>query len=139
MKPKVLQNSTESTVQLTPKKAEVIRSLVRGATVSEATRQADIDRSTFYLWLRSDEVFQAELNRAKQERIDAMRAKVAELGAKAVETVQDLMTNPETPAGVKLKAALAVLQSIGTLQPEEVGDLDSATIGQKRMLDPFGL
>ena len=62
----IRQNSTESTAQLTAKKTEVILAFVRGATASDATRQADIDRRHVpYLWLRSDEAFLAELNRAK--------------------------------------------------------------------------
>ena len=35
-----------------------------------------------------------------------------------------MLTGPDVPAGVRLKAALAVLQSVGTLEPEPVGKLD---------------
>jgi hypothetical protein len=51
------QNPTESTVDLTAKKTKVITALIRGATVSDATRQASIDRSTYYLWVKSDEAW----------------------------------------------------------------------------------
>ena len=60
-----------------------------------------------------------------------MRAKIGELGVIGSRDHRDLVSDPDTPAGVRLKAALAVLQSIGTLQPEQIGDLDPATIGQK--------
>ena len=109
--------------------------LTRGATVTDATKQANIDRTTFYLWLRSDATFQAELNRAKQEHMDAMRAQLRGLADTAMSTVREVLTGPGVPAAVRLKAALAVLQSIGTLEREEIGETDPATIEAERMFD----
>lgn len=122
------QNSTESTTELTPQKAEAIAAVARGATVTDAAKQAGVDRTTFYLWERSDVRFQAELNRAKQEQMDGMRARLRGLADAAVSTLQEMLTGTEVPAGVRLKAALAVLQSIGTLEPEEIGQTDPAAI-----------
>jgi hypothetical protein len=129
------QNSTESTVDLTAKKTKVITALIRGATVSDATRQASIDRSTYYLWLKSDEAFLAELNRAKQERLDVMRAQLRDLGGEAINTIRSLINDAGIAPGIRLKSALAVLQSLGTLQPEQIGELDPDVIGTKRMFD----
>ncbi len=133
------QNSTESTSELAPQQAEVISALVRGATVTDATRQARVDRTTFYLWLKSDEVFQAELNRAKQEHTDIMRAQLRGLAEAAVSTVREMLTGTDVPAGLRLKAALAVLHSIGTLEPERIGNTDPTAIRMLRTTDPFGL
>jgi len=133
------QNSTESTMELAPQQAEVITALVRGATVTDAAKQANIDRTTFYLWLKSDATFQAELNRAKREQMDAMRAQLRGLADAAVSTLRETLTGTEIPAGVRLKAALAVLQGIGTLEPEEVGKTDPAAIKEERMFDLTGL
>ena len=116
------QNSTQSTVALAPQQAEVIVALVGGATVTDATKQASVDRGTFYLWLKSDANFQAELNRARREQADAMRAQLRGLADTAVSTVREMLTGADVPAGVRLKAALAVLQSIGTLEPERIGE-----------------
>jgi len=133
------QNSTESTMELAPQQAEVITALARGATVTDATKQANIDRTTFYLWLRSDATFQAELNRAKQEQMDAMRAQLRVLAEMAVSTVREMLTGTDVPAGVRLKAALSVLQTIGTLEPEEIGKTDPAAIRQDQAFDISGL
>ena len=127
------QNSTESTMELAPQKVEVITALVRGLSVTDATKQAKIDRTTFYLWLRSDATFHAELNRAKREHLDAMRAQLLGLAQTAVSTINEMLTSSDIPAGVRLKAALAVLQSLGTLEPEEIGETDPAAM--KRELD----
>ncbi len=122
------QNSTESTAVLGPEQTAVITALVAGATVTDATKQANVDRTTFYLWLKSDASFQAELNRAKREQMDAMRAQLQGLADAALSTVRDMLTGTDVPAGVRLKAALAVLQSAGTLEPEPIGKVDPQKI-----------
>ena len=119
------QNSTESTVALVPQQTEVIMALVRGATVTDATRQANIDRTTFYLWLKSDANFLAELNRAKKEQTDAIRAQFRDLADSAVSTVREMLTRTDVPPAVRLRAALAV---IGTLTAEPIGETDPKRI-----------
>lgn len=64
------QNSTASTVELATQKAQVITALVRGATVTDATKQANVDRTTFYLWRKSDVTFH-ESGEARASRCNA--------------------------------------------------------------------
>jgi hypothetical protein len=63
---------------------------------------------------------------------DAIRAQMRELAETAVHTIRDMLTGPGVPAGVKLRAALAELQSIGTLEPEQIGDTDPDVIRQRK-------
>jgi hypothetical protein len=60
--------------------------------------------------------------------MDAMRAQLRGLADTEVSTVRDMLTGTDVPAGVRLKAALAVLQSVGTLEPEAIGWVDPAKI-----------
>lgn len=53
----------------------------------------------------------------------------------AVSTIRDMLTGTDVPAGVRLKAALAVLQSAGTLEPEEIGETDADVIREKTMFE----
>jgi hypothetical protein len=129
------QTSTESTPGLSAQQADVIAALMRGATVTDATKQANVERTTFYLWLRSDANFQAELNRARQEHMDGMRAQLRGLADTAVSTVQQMLTGTGVPAGVRLRAARAVLQSIGTLEPEPIGKIDPEKIETDLLID----
>jgi len=131
------RNSTESIVVLGPEQTAVIAALMAGATVTDATKQANVDRTTFYLWLKSDASFEAELSRAKREQMDAMRAQLRGLADTAVSTVREMLNGPDVPAGVRLKAALAVLQSIGTLEPEPIGKVDPAEIESDTYVDPL--
>ena len=133
------QKSTESTPEIEPEQAEVITALVRGATITDATRRANVDRSTFYLWLKSDAAFEPELNRAKREQRDALRAQLREVAGVAMSTVREMLTGPDVPPGVRLRAAIAVLQSVGTLEPEEIGETDPAAIREKRQFSLAGL
>lgn len=109
------QNSTESTPDLTSPQVQVISALVAGATVTDATKQANVDRTTFYLWLRADAMFQAEFNRAKQEHAESMRARLRGLAELAFSTLEKTLTGKNVPPGVRLRAALAVLQGAEAL------------------------
>ena len=129
------QTSTESTPELSAQQADVIAALMRGATVTDATKQANVDRTTFYLWQRADANFQAELNRAKKEQADAMRAQLRGLADTAVSTVREMLSGADVPPGVRLKAALAVLGSVGTLEPEPAGKTDPQKIASDQFLD----
>jgi hypothetical protein len=129
------QFSTESTAVLAQQQTAVITALIGGATVTDATKAASVDRTTFYLWLKTDASFQAELNRAKREQMEAMRAQLRALADIAVATVQQMLTGPDVPAGVRLKAALAVLRSVGTLEPEPIGNVDPDKIASDMFVE----
>lgn len=136
------QNSTESTTALTPKRttaltpkqSAVIAALARGENVTNAAKEADVDRTSYYLWLKTKPHFVAELNRAEEEHRQAMRAQFQQLGDKAISTIQEILTENGTPPGIRLKAALAVLQGLGTLEPEEPGEIDPQKIASQQYL-----
>src|SRR3954452_7732458 len=97
------QNSTEST-KLSSQQVQVITALVKGGNVTDATKEADVDRTTFYLWLRSDPAFHAELNRAKLEQVQLMRAQLRGLADMAVSTIREMLTGSQIAPGVRLRA-----------------------------------
>jgi hypothetical protein len=106
------RKSTQST--LNTEQFEVIQALVGGATVTSVTKAARVDRTTFYLWMKSDPDFVAELNCAQKARETAMRAQLHSLVDAAVEALQDMLA-PEldAPPAVRLKAALEILARSG--------------------------
>jgi 50S ribosomal subunit-associated GTPase HflX len=107
--------------------------LARGATVTDATQQANIHRTTYYLWLENPN-FEAELNRAKREQADAKRVQLQGLADTAISTLREILTGTDVPAPIRLKAALAVLQSTGTLNPEPDGEIDPYKIKLRNKL-----
>lgn len=121
------QNSTNSTTALTQQQSELIVALVAGATITDAAQKAGCDRGTYYQWLRDPE-FEAELNRAKLERANVLRTQIRDLADTAVSTLREMLTGTDIPPGIKLKAALTVLQCSCTLTPETVGLTDASQI-----------
>jgi hypothetical protein len=105
----IQQNSTNSTNStVTTEQAEVIAALVSGATITSATKAAGVDRSTFYVWVKRDPDFVAELNRAQKERETAARAQLDSLVDAALDALREML-DPDIPPAVRLKAALQVL------------------------------
>jgi hypothetical protein len=128
----IQQKSTESTTrELMPKRREVIEALAHGASVTDAAKQAEVDRSTVYCWLKTDAAFVAELNRSRQDRRDALQARFGELASEASNVVSDLLKREDTPAAVRLKAALCVLQAVGALGGRAIGHTDPEAIEQE--------
>jgi hypothetical protein len=133
----IQQNSTEST-QLSRQQIQVITALAKGGNVTDATREADVDRTTFYLWLRSDPAFQAEFNRAKLEQVQIMRAQIRSLADVAVATIREMPTESKIAPAVRLKAALAVIEAVGAHEPESIGATDPEEIEHAQSLEIFG-
>ena len=108
---------------------------MRGATITDATMETNVDRTTFYLWLKSNANFVAELNRAKQHQAEAWREQLRGLSDSAVATLREMVTGKDVPAGVRLKAALSVLQSVGMLEPEPIVSTSLSEIEMRQALD----
>ena len=101
-----------------------IAALVGGASVTHAASGAGVDRTTIHGWLSGDAAFVATLNRAKQEALDATRGELRATAADAVKVVRELMTSPDAPPAIRLRAALALLEAVGGLEPDPIGPTD---------------
>jgi hypothetical protein len=124
---KIQQNSTRPE-GLSPSQIAAIAAITSGATITEAASKARIDRSTIHLWLRQDAVFVAELNRAKLDQVQLVKDELRALAVDATRTLRDLLTAPETPPTIRLRAAVAVLQAVGGLEPEKIGPTDAGEV-----------
>jgi AcrR family transcriptional regulator len=108
---------TEPPSKLTPAQITALAALAGGGNVSVAADAAGVHRASIYRWLDDDAEFLAELNRLKAEQRAALAAQVGELTAQALEVVRGVLTDPAVPAAVRLKAAMAVLERAGALEP----------------------
>jgi len=93
---------------LTPVQVQVLAALAVGGTISHIAEVAGIHRSTIYNWLK-DPTFAAEFDKSRHEYTETLRDQLRSLAATAIDTIRQLMEDPETPPSVRLKAALAVL------------------------------
>lgn len=125
---------------LDPLQLQVIELLMAGQTVSEACKRVGLDRSTYYLWAKSDPVFVSEMSRARAELRHSFRIRLAKMTDQAIGVVEELLANAEDPK-IRMQAALSILKANGLLEPdkEAVGSIDpedvARSMAQQRELD----
>ena len=106
---------TDST--LSPQQIAVICALSSGASSTEAAAQAGIHRNTIANWRRNRLPFQYALANAQYDRALLFREKMEEQADNAIETIRQILTDPQAPASVRLRAALAVMATASTPPP----------------------
>ncbi|HTM49973.1 MAG TPA: SEC-C metal-binding domain-containing protein [Bryobacteraceae bacterium] len=115
----VQQNSSDSTLILSPTQAQVAAALARGQTITAAAQQAGIHRTTVHHWLRNDPRFEAAVHSARREYAQTVNDDLLELTARALLTLRRLLDDPTTAPALQLKAALEILKrSSGWSRPE---------------------
>jgi uncharacterized protein (UPF0147 family) len=93
-----------------PVQAKVILALAQGQTITQAAKSAEIHRSTIHEWLKNDSAFRDAVAKSRQEYIQTLKDQMTELSALALNTLRALLEDPNTPASVRLRAALAILE-----------------------------
>lgn len=95
---------------LSPQQLAVICALSTGATVAAAAaEQAGIHRNTISNWRRNQLPFQHALAHAQYDRALYFREKLEDLVDLAIQSLQQILTDPNAPPSVRLKAALAII------------------------------
>jgi hypothetical protein len=92
--------------------------------------------------LRDDPEFIAGLNRAKSFRRERLRADVLSLASDAMATLRELVSGPDVPPSVRLRASLAILDAANVLKAEEHGPTSTeavrAKLDDRRFIDSLG-
>jgi hypothetical protein len=88
-------------------------------------------------WLRDDPEFIAGLNRAKSFRRERLRADVLSLASDAMATLRELVSGPDVPPSVRLRASVAILQAADALTVEEIGPTTAESVRAKIEHDAF--
>jgi transposase len=128
-----MQHNTTHSKGLSAEQLSAIAALRARLSVTDAAKQIGVDRSTIYRWLHGDEVFVSELNQAKQEQLDAVRAELSLLACEATRTLREILLSADAPGPVKLKTAIAVLHALGALVPEKIGSTDPQQIRSEQI------
>lgn len=112
MSPSVLQNSTNST--LTAIQLQVANAIAHGVTHTAAAKAAGVHRTTLYHWLRTVPEFQTAIREARNDYSAALRDELQELASLALTDLRSLLADPNTPAAVRLRTSLAILERAGS-------------------------
>ena len=109
---------------------------------SDGADVADCEPEVVSEWLRDDPEFIAEVNRAKMYRREHLRADVLSLASDAVATLRELVSGPDVPPSVRLRACLSILAAADAMKAEEIGPTSAegvqAEIEHKRFMDSLG-
>jgi uncharacterized protein YecA (UPF0149 family) len=118
---------------LSTQQLAVICALSSGATSTDAAAQAGVHRNTIAHWRRNLLPFQYALANAQYDRALFFREKMEEQADAAVQTIQQILTDPKVPASVRLRAALAVMATASTPpEPKKRTELDIEKIVHPR-------
>jgi hypothetical protein len=105
-----MAGDVRSTTKLKQKKAIV--ALLGARDVPAAARQAGVSERTLYRWLDEDPAFREELKAAEADALHSATRRLAGAADGAVMVLMHLMLHQQTPPGVRLRAALGVLDQL---------------------------
>lgn len=119
-----MQRNATKQRRLSPKQRLAIEALLSGCGLEEAARVASVDRVTLWRWLKSDDLFLAELRAASAGELQAASARLAGMVGSAGDTLAVIMVDgSERGAANRLRAADLVLTHAVKLA--ELVDLES--------------
>ena len=81
------------------------------STITEAAEQAGCTPRSIYTWLREDPAFRSAYNEMKGARLRAVSDETAANAFAAINTLKEIMNDPEERAGARLTAARILLDN----------------------------
>lgn len=114
------------------KKTAAIVALLGGASQTAAAKAAGVNPRTLRTWLTEDPNFRANLRAAEAEAVSGMSRRLLGLGDLALDALADLLTDDETPDGLKLRTAQIVLERFMALR--ELADLETRIVDLEAQL-----
>ena len=91
------------------KKAQAIVALLEKPTIKEAARTVGIAEATIFRWMQ-DREFQKSYREAKRQLVDSAITRLQKITGEAVEALQKVMNDSQTPPSSRVMAARTVLE-----------------------------
>jgi hypothetical protein len=115
--------------ELTPKQTRAIAALLTAKDVQSAAKEAGVGERTLHTWL-DDPAFREALKQAEAEAIQAAQRRLAGTSAYAISVILNVMAEKAIPAGVRLRAAVSILDQLVKLRQyatleERVAELEA--------------
>ena len=117
------------------KQEEAIAALLTQRNIEEAARAAGIGTRTLIRWLKLPE-FGKEYRKARREAVQQSVARMQQATGAAASIVLKLMTDPNVPAAVKLRAAECVFDR--AFKGVELEDLEARLFELERAAETSG-
>ena len=103
---------------LTPKQHQALALLAEGQSITSVANTCDLHRTTIHYWKRNNLEFAYALHDAKSEHADHWRAASQQRAEAALALIDTFLADPKTPATVRLKAALHILNAATAPPPK---------------------
>ena len=95
-----------------------IAAISNGASFTEAAAEAGIHRNTITCWRRTSDRFRESLAQAEYDHAMLHREHAEALAELALNTIREILIDLKAWPSVRLKAALAILQTVSTPPPQ---------------------
>ena len=105
------------TASLTAQQQQVLALIASGFNATTAAEHAGVHRNTIAYWLRSEE-FREALESARGEKEILYWDQAEVLAAEAIQKLRALADDPQSPATVRLRATLAMLDHAQRFLPD---------------------
>jgi transposase-like protein len=105
-----------------------IAAISSGHSTTDAARQLDVHRNTIHYWRRTNPSFRDALTHALYDRALFHREHAEALAPAAIDTIKAILDDPKAAPSVRLRAALAILQTATTPPPEPPPCTESAQL-----------
>jgi transcriptional regulator with XRE-family HTH domain len=115
--------------QLSNAKQCALIELAKGLSISRTAQRIGRSRATIYNWLRNDPRFTAAFNAWKSELSISARARLSVLYDKAIDSLDESLSNPDG------KMAMKLLVGMGVIAPQQPDCEDAEEIALKHELD----
>jgi hypothetical protein len=103
-------------VTLSTKQQKAIAALLVSKDVQSAAIQAGVSERTLHRWINEDDPFRSALRAAEAQAIDDAVRRLVGAANSALNVLMVLMLDQKTPAAVRLRAAISVLEQLVKLR-----------------------
>lgn len=116
---------------LTKKQEKAVVALLAAPTVQAAAEAAGVSERTLWRWLQQPE-FKEAYRQARREAVSHAIGRLQQATTRAVETLEEVMGNPEAKESARVSAAKTVLDA--ALKALELEDLEARVEELERMM-----
>jgi hypothetical protein len=95
--------------KLPAKMQRAIVALLQSPSISSAAKSLRVGEVTLYRWLGRPD-FKEAFDCARRQLVDQAIAKIQESTASAVDSLREIMENPENPASARVSASKTILE-----------------------------
>ena len=116
-------STTTSIAGLSQPQLRALNALVTGSSVTDAALAAGVHRCTVHTWCRGHELFRSALEDSNRIQAEVVIDHYRGLVDTAVATLRDILSDLDCAPGIRLKAALAVLNTVATAPKQETEEM----------------